>query len=162
MKILKDFSNFLNENYIHTKQDKIDDMRLISDFSEKFESEIGSLLHLQEFEKNKFQDYLGYGATSIYRVSKDEIKIDNEEQYDTINGNAMVWIETGINPVGVKVEGEYGRTYTVHLELKAQKTEIHGKERYQNEVIAKKFYNYSLYMDEIIEEFKNYVNSELK
>jgi len=159
MKILKNFNIFLNERFDHTEQDKIENMRMLAEFSEKFESEIGSLIKLQEYEKNKYNEHLGYGF-SIYTVDKIFLKIENEEQYDSIFRKAMIWLNTKNKS---KVDNKIDEIYTIKIGLKGIIFDDNNDgKKYRKVVTIKKFNTKSLDMNEVIENFKEYIKSELK
>lgn len=157
MGIIKNFKAF-NEKYEHTTEDKEQDIVLAKEFAEKFEDKFKTKLNLTDYTGVKFRDYLGYGAEKIYRTKLD---IENSE-FDSINKFGMVWISTGINPSGVKKEGEYHRTFTIHFELKGKKSQEIDGEIYTDEAVVKKFYSYSAEMDDIIEKFEEYVENEIR
>jgi hypothetical protein len=146
MKYIKSF----NEKYIHTSQDKIDDMNLIQEFIQKFEDKFEYRLNLDTYSEPRFRTYLGFGADKSYTGS---VEIYNEKYYKTKRKiRYSINIETDINPAGISGPDDIGRTFTIDFDIKQEN-------RLTNKIPD--FYSYGRTMDEIIEKFNNYVYSTL-
>jgi hypothetical protein len=146
MKYIKPF----NEKYIHTSQDKIDDMNLMQKFIQKFEDKFEYRLNLDTYNDLSFRTYLGYGADKSYTGT---VEIYNQEYYKTKRKiRYSITIETDINPSGISGADDIGRTFTIDFDIK-QENRLTNK--------FPDFYKYGRNMDEIIEKFDNYVYKTL-
>jgi hypothetical protein len=128
------------EKYTHTNQDKLDDMYYIEEFSKKFEDLFEYWLDFEVYEDIKFRDYLGYGAEKVYTG---EVKIGKKMK------PYMIWIETDINPNGIKGEDDIGRTYVIKMEIKVVGYSVSN------------FYKYSRNMEDVLEKFDRYLLEDL-
>lgn len=141
MKYLKKY-----EKYIHTSQDKIDDMSYIEEFSKRFEEMFEYRLDIIEKSNPKFRDYLGFGAEVQYNG---ETEIYNSKYYKTErNIKYSINIETNINPNGIKHEYDIERTFLIKFEIKREN-------RLNNRIVD--FYDYSTSMDAVLLKFDKYV-----
>lgn len=135
------------EKYTHTNQDKIDDMSYLQEFADKFEAEFEDRLNLTVYRDAEFRSYLGFGADKYYRG---EIILDNRNiYYKKIKIEYKVRIETDINPNGISNKDDIGRTFVIGFDIN------NNKSRNVNKI--KHFYGYSRNMNEILEDFDNYI-----
>jgi hypothetical protein len=147
--MIKNFKLF-NEKYIHTSQDKIDDMNIMQEFAKKFEDIFEYRLNLNIDNDSKFRTYLGHGANKSYTGT---VEIYNQEYYKTKRKiRYSINIITDINPAGISGPDDIGRTFTIDFDIKQEN-------RLTNKIPD--FYSYERTMDEIIEKFNNYVYSTL-
>ena len=147
--MIKNFKLF-NEKYIHTSQDKIDDMELMQEFSKKFEDKFEYRLNLDTYNNITFRTYLGCGADKRYSGT---VEIYNQKYYKTKRKiRYSINIDTYINPAGITGDDDIGRTFTIDFDIK-QENRLTNK--------LPDFYGYARNMDEIIERFNNYVYTTL-
>jgi hypothetical protein len=134
------------EKYIHTEQDKIDDMKLIEKFASKFEEMFEYRLDIIEKSNPEFRDYVGYGADIKYYG---EVETFNKKYYQVKRKiEYKIRITTDINPNGITSEKDIGRTFTIDFDIK-HKPRSHDKTR--------DFYAYSTNMNDVIKNFDKYV-----
>ena len=146
MKYLKTY-----ESYKHTKQDKIDDIRYIHEFVEKFEDMFEFRLNLNITGDVKFRSYLGFGADKYYYGN---FILDNKRILSKkVNIDYNVNIETSINPHGITSENDIGRTFTISFDI--------GRNSSRNVNNIKHFHGYSRNMDDILQRFDEYVSNVL-
>lgn len=158
MKNIHSYKSF-NESYKHTIEDKKADMVEIEKFTSKFESMFNDELKLKVYEDAKFRDYLGHGASKIY-LSDIDYRVDGE--YESINDQAMIFLTTDINPNGISSGDDIGRTYTINYELKGKVVNVVNGEEFQEDTVVRKFYSFERTIDEVLEKFKKFVDTELK
>lgn len=138
----------LFEKYTHTQQDKIDDMKLINDFSEKFEDMFEYRLNINEHSEPNFRDYLGHGAEKNYTGS-----ITKKLMTKNVEIKYIIFLTTDINPNGILSEKDIDRTFNIKFEIQ------NNNSRYVKQL--NNFYGYSRKMDEILERFDYYVLNTL-
>ena len=142
MKYIKKF-----EKYQHTKQDLIDDMTYINEFSKKFEDLFEFRLNLDTTTNTRFKSFIGYGADKNYTG---DIILNNSKIYSKkIKIEYIIYISTDINPNGITGPNDVDRTYTIDFDIKHTKSRIINK--------LPDFYSYSKNMDDLLDEFDNYI-----
>lgn len=133
-----------NENYIHTNQDKIDDMKYIEEFAEKFENKFEFRLNLN-IGKSQFRTYIGYGAEKYYNG---EIIINNLKYYKKQKKiKYLVNIDTLINPFGF-INDDINRSFKINFHI-------------INEKRIPDFYERSRNIEDVLEKFDTYVLQQL-
>lgn len=133
--MIKNFSH-----YIHTNQDKIDDMIFIEEFSNNFENEFEYRLNLK-INKPHFRTNFDYGANNFY---SGDIIIYNKKYYNKkIKFHFLIMIETEIDP-----HNNNGRIFKICFQFDKSC-------RIEN-------FNYSSNnIDDVIRNFDNYIQNEL-
>lgn len=138
------------DKYIHTLQDKKDDMILIQEFTKNFEEKFEYRLNLDINEKAEFKSYIGYGANKYYYGT---VEIYNRNYYQSKRKiNYHINIDTDINPNGITSENDINRTFTIDFDIKQD----NGRSSRIPD-----FYAYDRDIDKIIEKFDDYVLSTL-
>lgn len=134
------------EKYIHTNQDKIDDMTYIQEFAEEFEKKFEYRLNLDTNEQIRFRSFLGFGADKYYHG---EIVVNTSYYKTKRTLKYKVRIETDINPAGITNENDIGRTFVIDFDVYSPNQKIPD------------FYGYERSIDDIIERFHDYVITKL-
>jgi len=130
--------------YVHTEQDKEDDILYIKEFTEAFENKFKDALHLSIFnfgELDGIEDFIycvpgSHEAQTVYAMSSNGIR-------------EMIWLVTGINPNGI-AENLFVRTF-----------EIKYKKHVKNKLVDD-FYGYALDQSEIIGTFEMFLTKRDK
>lgn len=133
-------------NYVHTEQDKEDDILYIKEFTKAFEDKFKEALHLSIFNFGKFDGiedfiYCVPGAVS-HEAQTVYLMISNEM-------SEMIWLVTGINPYGI-AENLFVRTF-----------EIKYKKHVKNKLVDS-FYGYAMDQSEIIGRFEMFLTESDK
>ncbi|MFA6979582.1 MAG: hypothetical protein WC209_09690 [Ignavibacteriaceae bacterium] len=125
--------------YVHTEQDKEDDILYIKEFTKAFEDKFKDALHLSIFnfgELDGIEDFLycvagSQEAQTVYAMDSNGI-------------SEMIWLVTGINSYGI-AENLFVRTF-----------EIKYKKHVKNKLVDD-FYGYALDQSEIIGRFEMFL-----
>lgn len=139
------------EKYQHTKQDLIDDMTYINEFSKKFEDLFEARLNLTASSDAHFINSVGYGAKKNY--TGNTILNNTKILSNKVKIEYVVYIKTDINPNGITSEDDINRTYVIRFDI------IKNKSRNVNSIPS--FYAYSINMNETIYKFDNYISNKL-
>lgn len=128
-------------NYVHTEQDKEDDILYIKEFTKTFEYKFKDVLHLSVFNYGAL-----YGTDDFIYCVPDTCSEEARTVYAMgSNGiSEMIWLETGINPNGI-AENLFVRTFTIKY-----KKDVKNK-------LADNFYDYALNPSEIIGKFEMFL-----
>lgn len=138
------------ERYTHTPQDKIDDMTLLQEFTQKFEDKFEYRLNLDTTNQPEFRSYLGFGADKNYSGT---IEVYNNKYYKTKKKiRYSIVLETDINPAGITGDDDIGRTFTIDFDIK-QENRLRNK--------FPDFRQYTRDIDTLIEKFDDYVRTTL-
>lgn len=124
--------------YIHTEQDKKDDILFIKEFTQAFEDKFKNLLHLSVFnfgELNGIEDYKYCVHSDILAEAETVYAMRSDGK------NEMLWLSTGINPNGV-TENLIARIFIIKYQKRVK------------EQIVEKFYDYSTDSNEVIKKFE--------
>jgi len=125
--------------YVHTEQDKEDDILYIKEFTEAFEDKFKDALHLSIFnfgELDGIEDF-------IYCVASSQ-EAQTVYAMDSNGMSEMIWLVTGINPNGI-AENLFVRTFVI-------KYKKHVKDEWVDN-----FYGYALDQSEIIGRFEMFL-----
>ena len=140
----------LYEKYIHTPQDKKDDINLLHEFVQKFEDKFEYRLNLDTSKQIKFKSYIGYGSEKYYYGT---IEIYNIKYYKSKRYiNYSINISTDINPNGITSENDIDRTFTIDFDIK--------QDNGRNSIFPD-FYAYDRDINTVIDKFDYYVSSIL-
>jgi len=138
------------EKYIHTSQDKIDDMILMQEFADKFEKQFEDRLDINYKSDIEFRSYLGFGAEIRY---EGEIIVNNRNYYKTQrNIKYKINLSTDINPAGITGADDIGRTFVINFDIKPTNT------KYSR---IPDFYDYKRNMYDVLEKFNEYIYQTL-
>lgn len=138
------------EKYAHTPQDKIDDMILMQEFADKFETQFEDILDIDYKSNIRFRTYLGFGADKQY---EGQLTINNPRYYKTKKTiKYSIRIETDINPAGITGDDDIGRTFVIDFDIK-QKANRYTK--YPD------FYSYQRNIDDVLQQFNEYLINTL-
>ncbi len=132
---------------------KKEDIKEIEYFTKRFESEFKDLLDLTPYKVNKFRDYLGYGADTIYTtpIPKDF----KETKWLMLPRKGILWITTDINPNGVTSKFDIDRTYTIKFEQQCEERNRYARNWHTGTIHH--YYAYSRTIDEALTKFKEYL-----
>ena len=131
------------EKYKNTSQDLIDDMNLMIEFSDKFETKFEYRLDINDIS-NIETSIVGYGTNKYYKG----LFINNTKYYKSKRPiQYHITISTDINPNGITGDKDIGRTYTLNFDTKTSK--------------IPNFYEYSRDMDNVLQSFNYYVINTL-
>ncbi|MFA6598177.1 MAG: hypothetical protein WCS69_10670 [Ignavibacteriaceae bacterium] len=132
--------------YLHTEQDKEDDIFYIKEFTKAFEDKYKDALHLSIFnfgELDGIEDFIycvpdagSHEARTVYAMDSNEM-------------SEMIWLVTGINPNGI-AENLFVRTF-----------DIKYKKHVKNKLVDS-FYGYALDQSEIIGRFEMFLTKRDK
>jgi|GEM_PF-1899143 len=130
------------KKYVHTKQDKKDDILFIKKFTKSFElkfKEKMSLLVLNMGEKGGKDNYvycvpgISYGAETVFFTN------------NTVGSREMIWLQTGINPNDIK-QNLIARTFEITYN------------KYVKDKKVRQFREYSVHhYDEVINKFEDFL-----
>ena len=138
------------EKYIHTSQDKFDDMILIREFTDKFEIQFEDRLDICTKSNLRFRTFIGYGADKHY---DGETIVNNPKIYKTKKKiKYSITIDTDINPAGITSDQDIGRTFTIHFDIKPTNNR-HSK--------IPCFYHHARNIEDILQSFDNYITNTL-
>jgi hypothetical protein len=131
------------EKYKHKPQDKIDDMNLMQEFSDKLETQFEYRLDI-DYISNIETSVVGYGTNKYYSGQF----INNSKYYKSKRAILYnIRISTDINPNGITSDKDIGRTYTLNFDTKSSR--------------IPNFYEYSRDMNDVLQRFNYYVINTL-
>ena len=143
------------ERYIHTAQDKLDDVTTGKEFADKFVERFGSTLKLSLYEA-EFREYLGHGFDTVFTASEGFINGPNYLSF----GDAMIWVTSDIWPIRNAGDPEFRRSFKIHYELKGEFRPKYGKTWWNDSVILK-FYSFSYSNpDEVLNKFEDFIKNK--
>ena len=120
--------------------------------------------HFELYQGVQFRDYLEYGVNAIF-VSEVSLPImtDKAKNKAGLSGDkikGMFWINSEINPNGVVFSNDIGRTFSIEGKFYGKKK--YNQKRWEDNGIFLKYYDYARDIDSVIENFKDWVNTDLK
>jgi hypothetical protein len=134
------------------------DITINTDFTNKFIELYGSEIpNLEEYKKNDISDTLP-GAQTIYSFNIGDIN----KSHLRSTGLGMLWLKTEIWRPGIRTleDGttEYGRTYTISLEIKGERRAKGGRTWWKDAIVVQ-FHDFSEDMDEVLKKFGNWLST---
>jgi len=130
------------EKYKNTSQDLIDDMNLMIEFSDKFETKFEYRLDINDIS-NIETSVVGYGTKKYYSG----LFINNTKYYKSKRPiQYTITLITNINPNGISSDDDIGRTFKIDLDTNSKIPDFH---------------EYSRNIDEILRKFEEYVINTL-
>jgi hypothetical protein len=143
------------EHYIHTAQDKLDDVTTGKEFADKFVERFGNILKLSLYNA-EWQDYLGHGFNTVFAVSEGHI---NGPNYLS-TGEAMIWVESDIWPIKNEGDPDFRRSFTINYQLTGSFRPKYGK-TWCNDFGILQFYSFSYSTpDEVLNKFEEFLNNK--
>jgi hypothetical protein len=149
--------------------DREEDIATLKKFDSMFTSKFNNL-GLKVYQKPKFGDYLGYGATVIY-TQMFPANVSSDSDIKPITGNnwrAMIWLDSDINPHGITGAHDMGRTFSIRYQVKGLRKASKEMQRYvksgaiaawdESEVL--KFYDYGRTPEEVMKKFSQWMDSK--
>lgn len=141
---------------------KKEDLKEIKLLTKRFETEFKHL-ELKQFTDfdgnliyNRFQDYLRNGAQTIFTLKQP--KKFKPTKWLRNPGCPMIFLSSSINPNGITGKNDIGRTYDINFIFKCD-TREKFKKTWCNDSEYLKFYSYGRTIDEIINEFKTFTQT---
>jgi hypothetical protein len=138
--------------------DYSEDLETLKNFTDEFDSNFSEKLRLKVYKDSLPMDYIKRGAVKIYTVSAREQKNFKDTLHLRAIQPTLVWLKSSINPNGIKDSTDIARTFTIDFQVRCEKRVKWGRNWFEDNLI--KFYGYGRTVEEIINEFNSFVESD--
>jgi len=148
--------------YIHTEQDKIEDITTFNEFEKKFNAMLDSVDFKMQFH-SRDERHENFGVVNSYFNHFEYKEIRDSEKARVIPKITCCFITSnvwGIINKDKPIEELNRRNYKIDFSIRADVTEYRCR-RTANGTSIKKFYDFSPNMDVLISQFKEYLECEV-